>query len=294
MKKIAKAIFHLLPKLWQQYILFVRFVHYWPNFRNPETFNEKVHFRKLYWKNSLMVKCSNKITAKEYAREKLGDEYIIENYFTGDSINSEIIKRIIKKKGGIVLKASHNSGPVFLLDERDSDEQINEAVKSIMTQIKDNYGLSQQETWYSESPAQVLIEKRLYPEAGESSLTDYKFHVFNQGRNEKPIIIVQINFDLFGNPNQSFFDEHLNYLPFSNNYPSIVTKVEYFEAYPIMLAAAKKLSEPFTYVRCDLYHHEDQIYFGEMTFANESGRGRFTDKMYDLWMGKLWKGDPRY
>lgn len=294
MKKIARSIFYLFPKVCQQYILFIYFVHYWPNFKKPKTFNEKIHFRKFYWKNQLMVKCSNKITAKEYARNKLGNDFIIENYFTGDSISFEIVKNIIERKGGIALKASHNSGPVFLLDEYSSDDRISKAVKSIMNQLKDNYGLRKQESWYSESPAQVLVEKRLYPKTNESSLRDYKFHVFNQGKDEKPIVIVQVNFDLFGNPNQSFFDENLNYLPFSNRRPSIVTKIEYFEAYPEMLAAAKKLAAQFTYVRCDFYQHEGQVYFGEMTFANESGRGRFTDKMYDLWMGSLWKGDPRY
>src|SRR5690625_2144030 len=130
MKKIARSIFYLFPKVCQQYILFIYFVHYWPNFKKPKTFNEKIHFRKFYWKNQLMVKFSNKITAKEYARNKLGNDFIIENYLTGDSISFEIVKNIIERKGGIALKASHNSGPVFLLDEYSSDDRISKAVKS--------------------------------------------------------------------------------------------------------------------------------------------------------------------
>ncbi len=60
-----------------------------------------------------------------------------------------------------------------------------------------------------------------------------------------------------------------------------------------MLIIAKKIARNFSYVRVDLYNLEGQIYFGEMTFSHQGGHCRFSNYCYDLWMGSLWKGDPR-
>lgn len=79
-----------------------------------------------------------------------------------------------------------------------------------------------------------------------------------------------------------------------NNDPTIRSYVQRPENYEKMVEIAKILAEPFSYVRVDLYNVSGAIYFGEMTFAHESGGGEFTSKGYDLWMGNLWQGDPRY
>ena len=55
-----------------------------------------------------------------------------------------------------------------------------------------------------------------------------------------------------------------------------------------ILDLAKKLSEDFDYVRVDLYNVNEKIYFGELTFCDASGFGKFTDKKWDYKFGSYW------
>ena len=47
---------------------------------NPQTYNAKLQWLKLNYRRDEMTKMVDKYEAKEFAREIIGDEYIIENY----------------------------------------------------------------------------------------------------------------------------------------------------------------------------------------------------------------------
>jgi len=272
---------------------FLQCNRYWPNFKNPRTYNEKINNRKRDPKNPLFVTCSDKVLAKEYVAEKLAPEIIIPNYYVGTTISFQQLKAILQKEGDCFLKANHNSGPVQLLTSHSSDEEIHAAIASVNQQLKMDYGKQKLEPWYSEIKRLVLVEKRLEPEHGDIDIRDYKFHVFNQPDGTTKII-VSVDFDRSGNHTRSFYDENLNWLPFSIKYPTVVTDLERPENYDQMLEIARFLAKPFTYLRVDLYNVKGQIYFGELTFAHGGGGEEFTARAYDLWMGLLWHGDPRY
>lgn len=44
---------------------------------NPQTFNEKLQWLKLYDRNPLYTKLVDKYEVRSYIREKLGEEYLI-------------------------------------------------------------------------------------------------------------------------------------------------------------------------------------------------------------------------
>jgi hypothetical protein len=54
-----------------------------------------------------------------------------------------------------------------------------------------------------------------------------------------------------------------------------------------MLEIARQLSAPFEFVRIDLYHGADGVYFGEYTFNANAGCREF-DEATELRLGKLW------
>src|SRR5690606_36687853 len=87
---------------------------YIPDFKNPKTFNEKVNYRKNNPKHNLFSICSDKVAAKEWVAKRIGVDYIIPNYFVGDSITPETINDILVDKGDSLLEVNHNSGPVYL------------------------------------------------------------------------------------------------------------------------------------------------------------------------------------
>ena len=60
-----------------------------------------------------------------------------------------------------------------------------------------------------------------------------------------------------------------------------------------MIKISEKLSKAFDFVRIDLYSLKDRIYFGEFTHYPESGRGLFTPKEFDDYLGSFWNLDMK-
>lgn len=295
LKKIRRKIYRnsTLLRKWWFWIHFVKCNKYIPNFKNPQTYNEKINFRKRNAKHELFSICADKIVAKEWVAQKIGEEYIIPNYYVGASITVDKLKHILNEKGDCIVKANHNSGSVKLLTKEATNEEIRVACEEVNDQLKVDFGNLSGEPWYSRIKPGVLVEKRLEPEVGESDIRDYKFHVFKQ-KTKLFKIILHVDFDRNSNHTRSLFDEELNWLPFSIRRPAIKTSIGKPENFFKMLELAKKLAEPFSYVRVDFYNIKGQIYFGELTFAHGSGLEWFTAYKYDLWMGNLWQGDPSY
>lgn len=289
MKKILKRIVWIRRVYF--WYCFLKDNKYFPNLKSPKTYNEKINYRKRSWKNPLFTTCSDKIAVKEYVANIIGAQYVIPTFFEGKSISLETIKELLLKYGDCLLKANHNSGPVYLLTKEMKDAQLQQACDEVSNQLAIDFGKYQNEPWYSQICPKVLVEKRIYPEKGEKDLKDYKFHIFRQpDRSQK--VILHVDFDRSTNHNRSFFDSELNWLPFSMKYPCVRTDINRPKNYDEMLKLAKKLAEPFSYVRADFYNVNGEIYFGELTFAHGGGGENFTSKAFDLWMGQFWCCDP--
>lgn len=289
MKLLLKEIGFL-----RRFNFWLRFVYnnkYIPNFKVPKTFNEKINYRKRNANHRLFSICSDKIAAKEYVAAKIGWQYIIPNLYIGEDISVEQLQALLCENGDCLLKANHNSGPVYLLSSDMSVRDLKAACDDVNSQLTIDFGKYQNEPWYSDIKPQVLVEKRIYPEEGDRDLKDYKFHVFQQ-KDGTFKVILEVHFGQSSNHTISYFDEELNWLPLTVEYPNIVTKIQKPKNYELMLEKAKALASEFTYVRVDFYNVAGEIYFGELTFAKTSGKAIFMHRMYDLWMGNFWQGDP--
>ena len=70
------VLYHLPDKLFLQ----MQFKHVFGrkiNWKNPQTFNEKLQWLKIYDRNPLYTKMVDKYEAKKYVAEKIGEKYII-------------------------------------------------------------------------------------------------------------------------------------------------------------------------------------------------------------------------
>lgn len=263
---------------------------YIPNAKKPKTYNEKILHRKINSNVELFADYADKIKVKEIVGDVVGNEYIIPTYYECESITKDIVINLLEVHEGLVLKANHNSGNVYIIDRSISSDKLSYIVDELNNQLKVNYGNLKDERWYSLIKPKILIEKRLYDEYGRGDIKDYKFHAFKQPNGECEIIL-HVDFDRNKNHTRSFFDEQLNWLPFSLGYPSIYTTIERPKNYEVMLSIVKELAKPFSYVRIDLYNINGSIYFGEMTFAHGSGSESFSNYKYDAWLGHFWKLD---
>lgn len=68
-------------------------------------------------------------------------------------------------------------------------------------------------------------------------------------------------------------------------YPKCNYRIEVPSNLEEMIQIAKELSEDFSFIRVDLYNVDKNIIFGEITFYNKSGTGRFTQDEFDETMG---------
>jgi hypothetical protein len=77
------------------------------------------------------------------------------------------------------------------------------------------------------------------------------------------------------------YDTQWNLLPFSWLYDTgdkIIAKPDVLDK---MIDFAEQLSQPFLYVRIDLYLIQNKIHFEELTFHNGSGFEKFTPQEFD-------------
>jgi hypothetical protein len=283
--------FSILRKIWH-YLSFYKHNGYFYSLRKPITYNEKVQLRKSSPQNPLFSTCADKLAVKSWVAEKGFADIVIENYFSGSEISFDTLKDIIRDKGDVLLKANHNSGPVYLLTTSCDDKQIRKACDDVNKQLKVDYGKLKNEPWYSDIIPQVLVEKRLSPEKGDKDLKDFKFHVFRQENGELHIIL-HIDFDRSTFHHRSFFDVKGNWLPFGVKYPTLITAITLPKNYNRMVEIVKNLASEFSYARVDLYNINGNIYFGELTFAHGGGGEAFSSETYDMWFGYLWQLDPR-
>lgn len=273
----------------------IRFIirnKYVPNFRNPKTYNEKVNYRKNQPMHELFSVCADKVAAKDYVANIVGEEVIIKNLYVGKDIEVRQLREILNTHGDVMIKANHNSGPVHAVSPTADDIQLAGIIEDIRDQLKIDFGLMQNEPWYSEIERKILVEEKLDPEPGETDIRDYRFHVFNHADGGSDVVI-EVEFNTNTNHTRSFFDEALNYLPFSLELPSIITKITTPQNFDQMLIIAREVAKPFSHARVDLYNVHGKIYFAEITFAHASGGQVFSFKAYDNWMGTLWTMDPR-
>ncbi|GGB75169.1 ATP-grasp fold amidoligase family protein [Shewanella inventionis] len=284
MKQILKKLLLLFPIKIQIFFNFRARNGYFPNFKKPKSYNEKVQFRKLFDNNPLFVTCSDKYKVRGYVEAKVGKDYLIPLLYVGENISEKVLRNIEKN---FVVKTTHDSGTVIIIKKND-EVDYKFVVDSITKSLGYDFGKLVHEPWYSKIEPKVIIEEMLQGENG-SVPNDYKFHVFNR-KNESPKVILGVDFDRFTkNQSRSFFDESGRQLDFEIDYPNLKKERPNIDNLDEMFRIAKALSEDFDYVRVDLYSVNNKIYFGELTFAMASGFAIFRTKEQDFEFGKFWE-----
>ena len=250
------------------------------NFDDPKSFNEKIQWIKLNYKNPLLTKCADKFVVREYVKEKIGNQYLVNLLAVYDKVEDIDFDNLPDK---FVLKVNHGSGQNIIcknkneLNIQDAKEKL-----KIWMQPSSNHYYYSYEWCYKKIKPKIICEE--YIEQLDGNLIDYKFLCFH---GEPKYIWVDI--DRFGNHRRNFYDLDWNYLEdFQLKYPkdrnTITSKPAHLKE---MINIAKKLSEAFPHVRIDLYSLDDKIYFGEMTFYSGNGMEVFTPQKRDYELGNL-------
>lgn len=251
------------------------------NLDNPQTFNEKLQWMKLYDRNPAYTQMVDKIESKKFVASIIGEEHIIPTIAVYDSVDKIDFDMLPNR---FVLKCSHDSGGLIICKDKNVLNKT-AALKKLKKALKKDYYLRIREWPYKNVKPRILAEAFI-EDKKDGELRDYKFFCFN-GKPSKLLLAS----GRFGGDNTlclDFFDMNFNHLDLVEyNHPNsevLPHKPHHFEE---MKSLAEKLSTGIPQVRVDFYEANDHIYFGEMTFFDMGGYRQIHPDSWDLEWGKL-------
>lgn len=250
------------PKL-NSSIRYRRAFHKRLNLNNPQSFNEKLIWLKLYDypNNSLVIKCSDKLLVREYV-EACGLKDILNDLLFVFDSPKEIYWDNLPEQ--FVLKWNFGAG--FNLVCKDKSKLIEEkALKQLTKWGKKKYWLPNSELHYKKITKRIVCEKFL-SDRKHDVIPDYKVYCFNGN----PMAIL-VMFDRGHGLKTEFFDVNWNKLGDNPKYDKPNQTTEKPECLDKMIEASCKLSKPFKFVRCDFYVVNNKLVFGELTFTPAGG-----------------------
>lgn len=246
------------------------------NLKNPQSYNEKLQWMKLYDRNLEYTRLVDKYEVKEYVTEMAGMQYTIPtlgvwNHF--DEIDFASLPNTF------VLKCTHDSGGLIIVKDKSKLDK-EKAKRKIEHCLKRDYYLNLREWPYKNVPHKIIAEE--YIGDLNSLPTDYKFFCFD-GKIDSVMLCMERE---KGRPKFAFFDMNWQRLLYQKDEPEFEKTIDKPENFDEMIALVKKLCKGFPEVRVDLYNVDGKPYFGEMTFFNQSGFDVDITEQTDLYWGR--------
>lgn len=246
------------------------------------TYSEKMQWAKLFDHDQRKVICADKYAVRQWVADRIGDEYLIPIIGVYNKY-SEIDFHLLPER--FVIKTNHASGDTLVVKNK---SRMTLAEKIRMRRIiaisqRTDYGAFLLEWHYSQiKPLSIIVSE--FIDAGEKGLTDYKFYCFD-GTPQ----ICQVETDRFGDRRVDIYDMEWNLLPWNHGYKTSGRYVEKPANFDKMEEIVLTLSKGFSHVRVDLFNVNGKIYFGEMSFTDESGLRRFAPESANEKLGELWQ-----
>ena len=250
---------------------------YWPNWKNPKTYNEKLNWLKLYDRRPEYTMMVDKYAVKDYVSSIIGSEHVIPTIGVWDrpeEINWDVLPN------QFVLKTTHgggNEGVVICMDANTFDR--GKAIEKLNKSLKQDIYRKVREWPYKNVPRRIIAEEFIEGENGE--LSDYKFFAFN-GEVKALFIGTERG---SGNVKFDYYDADFNHLHLIQSHPMSGKDISKPDNFEKMKEIASKLSRGLPQVRVDLYNVRGQIFFGELTFFHHGGVTPFHPVEWDHTFG---------
>ena len=234
------------------------------NLKKPETYNEKINWLKLHYRNKNMIQCVDKIGVDEYVKSKGYAEILVPKYGQWKSIDEIDLSKLPNQ---FVLKTNHDSGGVLKCLNKTKIKKSD--LRFLDRHLKNDFSSLFLEWPYKYVTRKIFAEKYL-KNKNDTDLIDYKFHC-SYGKVLGFIIYRSRSTKLKVN----YYDQNGNELLIQGSHPKSKKKLIKDSTSKKMMKIAENLSLEFPYVRVDLYNCEGKIYFGEMTFFPAAGLQKY-------------------
>ena len=253
------------------------------NLNNPESFNEKLQWVKIYDRRPEYTMMVDKYAVKQWVSSLIGSQYVIPTLQIWESCE-DIRYDILPEK--FVIKATHDSGSVFVCKDK-SRFDFKSVKDKLEISLKHNFYYDAREWPYKYVKPRIIAESYIQ-DPKNNDLLDYKIFCFNGIPK-----LIQVDYDRFSNHKRNLYTTDWKYIPVEIQYPTdpnhVIDKPMNLE---LMLNLAEKLSRGIPHVRVDFYNISGKIYFGEMTFYHGGGMEKFTPESFGIEMGN-WINLPR-
>lgn len=254
------------------------------NLKNPKTFNEKLQWLKLHDRNPEYTTMVDKVEAKKWVAERIGEQYIIPTLGVWDRAEDIDFDALPDQ---FVLKTNHDSGGVVVCKDKNKLDR-NLTGKKMARSLKRDFYAYGREWPYKNVPHKILAEQFIPCDDPryDNDLPDYKFMCFD-GKVECCFVCTDRHSE--DGVRITFFDRDWKRMPFVRHYSASDKEIPRPKNLEKMIELAENLSTGMTFVRVDFYEVGDTIYFGEMTFYPGSGFEEFSPEKWDYKLGKLIK-----
>lgn len=279
-RKIYRFVMNRLPDYLAVNLLYLRYFKKLPNLKSPQTFNEKIAWRKLYQRSPAFSVFADKIAVKAEITKLIGEQHVIPTLWVGED-PAEIPFDSLEVP--YVIKVNHGSGGNLFIRTRQDIDQA-EIIKSVGEQLRSSYGHGYREWGYLGISPRILVE-RMIQVSGDVP-EDYKFFVY-RGK----VHFIQIDCDRFRGHTCNLYDRNWNLLPATLGFPATAKAVAAPPSLDQMIAIAEKIGQ-FDFARVDLYSTPTGILFGEVTFYPGAGLETFVPGEWDYIFGQPWKIGP--
>lgn len=247
------------------------------NLNNPQTFNEKLQWLKLYDRNPLYTTMVDKYAVKKYVADRIGEEYIIPTLGVWEKFDDIDFDKLPDQ---FVLKCTHDSGGLVICKDK-SKLDMKIAKEKIESSLKTDYYLLGREWPYKNVPRRIIAE-RYMEDTKTAELRDYKFFCFNG-----VVRCFKVDFGRSVEHHANYYSAEGDLLDLCEDVcpPVPDMNIDLPSEISKMKEIAQIISNHFDFVRIDFYFACGKIYFGEITFYPASGYGTFTPREWDNQMG---------
>lgn len=232
--KLFRKLSRLIPdRIYLQIVYFKHFRRF-INFNNPKTFNEKIQWLKLNYRNEEYTKLVDKYRVKQYITKLIGEEYVIPTLGVWNNVDDIDFKSLPEK---FVLKCNNDSGGIVICkNKKDFDEA---KAKSFLKERLKNNGYWYGREWPYKNVKPCIIAEKYMEDSISKDIKDYKFFCFN-GSME----FFDIDIDRFIEHRANYYDRNGNFLLFGKTYcpPDYTKKIEMPKNLDKMIELAETIS----------------------------------------------------
>lgn len=258
---------------------------YRPNLKSPKTLNEKMMHRRIFSRDPIFQETSDKIDVRDWVRARVPESDLSFFPMLGVIDEGEDFDPA-KFPPSFALKAAWASGlNIFSHDGSVSVEEINAKMRQWRAEpyrIRDFIWAAQH------MKRRFIVEELVVDENGDPP-KDFRFFMF--GGEFGFLVVDQMRDEqkesraIYG-PDLQPLKIH-NVRPIPKSYDQLPAEIGH------MIDVAKQLSKEFDMIRVDLYSHDGEVYFAELTSSHASGMAPFNPRSFDEEMGARWAYDAK-